>query len=129
MRTLHAVVFSVALVMSARASAGEIKPYTQEQFDQLAAMGKPIVVAVHADWCPTCKAQKPIIDSLMRAPSYAPVTTLIVDFDADKATVRKYKVAMQSTLIAFRGTKEVDRSVGDTSPGGIEHLVKKTLAD
>jgi hypothetical protein len=32
---------------------------------------------------------------------------------------------MQSTLVAFRGDKEVGRSVGDTTASGIEQLVKK----
>jgi hypothetical protein len=34
---------------------------------------------------------------------------------------------MQSTLIAFKGSKEVGRSVGDASPAGIESLFKKVL--
>jgi thioredoxin 1 len=34
---------------------------------------------------------------------------------------------MQSTLVAFKGDKEVGRSVGDTTPDGLEGLIKKTL--
>ncbi len=32
------------------------KFYTQQEFDSLLALGKPIVVHIHADWCGTCKA-------------------------------------------------------------------------
>ena len=109
------------------ATAGTSEPYSQSRFDQLAAAGKPTLVAVHASWCPTCKAQKPILGDLMSKPEYKDVTELVVDFDADKPTLKKYKVTMQSTLIAFKGAKEVGRSVGDTTPGGIEDLVKKTV--
>ena len=112
---------------SAFAAAGPSEPYSQSRFDQLAAAGKPTLVAVHASWCPTCKAQKPILGDLMSKPEYKDVTELVVDFDADKPTLKKYKVTMQSTLIAFKGAKEVGRSVGDTTPGGIEDLVKKTV--
>lgn len=118
----------LALALSAcaaLASAGPSEPYTQKRFDELAAQGKPALVAMHASWCPTCKAQKPILSELMGKPDYKDVTELVVDFDAQKPIVQKYKVSMQSTLIAFKGGKEVGRSVGDTTPAGIEALVKK----
>lgn len=109
------------------ASAGEIKPYTQAEFDKLTHDGKPVVVDVSATWCPTCKAQKPIVESLMKQPAYKDVTVLSVDFDSAKPTLRKFKVSMQSTLIAFKGAKEVGRSTGDTTPEGLEGLIKKTV--
>jgi len=109
------------------AMAGEIKPYTQTEFDKPAQEGRPVVVDVSATWCPTCKVQKPIIDGLMKQPAYKDVTLLTVDFDAEKPTLKKFKVAMQSTLVAFKGGKEVGRSTGDTTPEGLEGLVKKTV--
>jgi hypothetical protein len=51
----------------------------------------------------------------------------LIDFDSEKPLLSKYKVGMQSTLIAFKGISEVGRSVGDTTRPGIEGLVKKTL--
>ena len=109
------------------AMAGGIKPYSQVQFDTLAAAGKPVLVAVHATWCPTCKAQRVILDKLMKRPAYQDVTTLVIDFDSEKSLLRHYRVGMQSTLIAFKGTKEVGRSVGDTTEAGIETLIDKTV--
>lgn len=116
----------VLSAFAALASAGPSEPYTQKRFDELAAQGKPALVAVHANWCPTCKAQKPILSELMGRPEFKDVTELIVDFDAQKPVVKQYSVSMQSTLIAFKGGKEVGRSVGDTTKVGIEGLVKKT---
>ncbi len=116
----------LALVVIA-ASAGEVRKYDQAAFDTRAAADRPIVVAVHASWCPTCKAQEPIVRDLMNRPAYKQVTTFMLDFDADKAWLKKYKVGMQSTLVAFKGSREVGRSVGDTTSAGIEDLVKKTV--
>jgi thioredoxin 1 len=121
-----AILFALSAVASL-AMAGEIKPYTQAEFDKLAADGKPVVVDVSATWCPTCKAQKPIVDGLMSQPAYKDVTLLTVDFDSAKPTLKKFKVSMQSTLVAFKGGKEVGRSTGDTTPDGLEGLVKKTV--
>jgi hypothetical protein len=63
----------------------------------------------------------------MKQPAYKDVTLMTIDFDSAKPTLKTFKVAMQSTLIAFKGDKEVGRSVGDTTSSGIESLVKKAL--
>jgi len=126
--TLVKTAFLIALSTAASlAMAGDIKPFNQTDFDKLAAAGKPVVLDISATWCPTCKAQKPIIDSLMKQPAYKDVTLMTIDFDDNKPTLKKFKVAMQSTLVAFKGVKEVGRSVGDTTPDGIEGLIKKTV--
>jgi len=117
---------ALSLVMSL-ASAGEIKPFNQQDFDKLTKEGKPVVLDISAPWCPTCKEQKPIIEGLMKQPAYKDVTLLTIDFDSSKPTLKMFKVSNQSTLIVFKGDKEVGRSVGDTTPAGIEGLVKKTV--
>lgn len=114
-------------LLASMAMAGEIKPFSQQEFDQLTKAGKPVVLDISAPWCPTCKAQKPIIDGLMQQPAYKDVTLLTIDFDNAKPTLKTFKVTMQSTLVAFKGEKEVGRSVGDTTPAGLEGLVKKTV--
>ena len=122
------IIAIAALAMSAVvAAAAEPRPYSQQEFDRLAHDGKPVLVDVAATWCPTCKVQKPLVEGLATGPSYKDVAVLTVDFDADKPTLRKLKVGMQSTLIAFKGGKELGRSVGDTTSAGIEGLFKKAV--
>lgn len=112
---------------SALSFAGDIKPFTQSQFDKLNAEGKGIVLAIHAPWCPTCKAQMPIQSELMSMPAFKDVTMLTIDFDSQKDLLKNFKVTMQSTIISFKGGKEVGRSVGDSTRSGIEALFKKTM--
>ena len=52
---------------------------------------------------------------------------LKIDFDKQKADLRKLKASSQSTLIVFKGEKEVGRSVGDTKPKSVEAMVAKAL--
>ena len=47
--------------------------------------------------------------------------------NANKPALKKFKVSMQSTLVAFNGTQEVGRSVGDASQEGLEGLIEKTI--
>jgi thioredoxin 1 len=127
MRILQTSIAIALAILASLAVAGEIKPYTPQEFDKLTHEGKPVVIDVSATWCPTCKAQKPIIDGLMKQPAYQEVTLLTVDFDTNRTALKKFKVRMQSTLVAFKGSVEVGRSVGDTTPAGIEALIKKTV--
>ncbi|MDE2600477.1 MAG: thioredoxin family protein [Rhodocyclaceae bacterium] len=120
-----AILAAALALLATVAAAAEPKPFTQQDFDKLAHDGKPVVVHVSATWCPTCKAQKPIVENLSKQPAYKDVAILTVDFDTDKSILKQFKVNMQSTLIAFKGGKETGRSVGDTTPAGIEGLFKK----
>ena len=126
--TLAKAFLTIALSsLASIAMAGDIKPFNQQEFDQLTKAGKPVVLDISATWCPTCKAQKPIIEALMKQAAYKDVTLMAIDFDSAKPTLKTFKVGMQSTLVAFKGEKEVGRTVGDTTPAGIEGLIKKTV--
>lgn len=127
MKPVKTVILLALASIASLAMAGDIKPFNQAEFDRLAQEGKPVVLDVSATWCPTCKAQKPIVEGLMKQPAYKDVTLMSIDFDSAKPTLKKFKVTMQSTLVAFKGGKEAGRSVGDTSPEGIEGLIKKAV--
>ena len=101
--------------------------FDQAAFDALQKEGKPTLVMIHADWCPTCKAQSPVVSELLSSPEYKTITALRVDFDQQKDVVKRFKATMQSTLIVFKGGKEVGRSTGDTKKDGIAALLKKAI--
>jgi thioredoxin 1 len=121
---LAAAAMLVAPAARAQAPAG-IVAYTDAAFAAAQAAGRPILVAVEASWCPTCRAQKPILGALLARPAFAGMVALSVDFDSQKDAVRKLDARMQSTLVVFRGTVERGRSVGDTSAASIEALLAK----
>lgn len=126
-RTAAAVILlSVASFAPGLASAAQIVPFEMAAFEKAQADGKPIVVDVAAPWCPTCAAQKPIIEKLAADPAHADMQIFHVSFDDQKDVVRALNAQMQSTLIAFDGTKETGRSVGDTNPESISALFAST---
>lgn len=114
------------LMLTGLSFAGE-EAFTQAAFDQLQKDGKPILVAIHADWCPTCRAQAPIVSKLIKQDEFQAINALRVDFDQQKEVVKEFKATAQSTLIVFKGGQEVGRSLGDTTEDGIRGLLNKTL--
>ena len=80
-------------------------PFEQAQFDQLLHQGKPVVLHIHADWCPTCRAQQAVLDDLMPLPEFRNLPVLRVNFDSEKSLLRTYKVRNQSTFTVCCQTK------------------------
>jgi thioredoxin 1 len=121
--------FAVAAVLGAAglaATAGEV-PFDKTRFDAALADGKPVILDVAASWCPTCKQQKPIVDSLLKEKKMQPVTLFKADFDTEDALKKQYGITMQSTFVVFKGGKEVGRSTGQTQKQAIAELFDKAL--
>jgi thioredoxin 1 len=123
----YALVVGLPLALATSALSAERKAFDAKSFAQAQSSGAPILVDISATWCPTCKAQKPIVDSLAEQPENKGLIIFAVDFDGQKPVVREFHAQSQSTLIAFQGKTEVARSVGDTDPRSIAALVKATL--
>ena len=115
------------LAASGAVFAAEKVDYSAAAFDTAQKAGTPILVEIHAPWCPTCRAQAPILSQLEGEPKYAGLVVFHVDFDSQKDAVKRFGARMQSTLVTFKGGAETGRSVGDTNPDSIAALLAKTL--
>lgn len=107
---------SAALLSSRPAPAAQgWVPYTAQAFEAAQAAGKTILIDVHADWCPTCQRQAPILAELLaNEPALADVVALKVDFDRDKDFLEEHRILQQSTILVFQGPNETARSIGQT---------------
>lgn len=116
----------VSLFSAGTAWAGDTA-FDTATFDALLKQGKPILVSVHADWCPTCRAQAPIVADLLATPELQGITALRVDFDSQKDVRKRFRVTYQSTLIVFKGGQEVGRSTGETDKQRIAALLRRAI--
>ncbi len=107
--------------------AGPIQPYSATALKTAQKAGKAILVDVHADWCPTCRAQAPTIAAISKDPKFAQFVILKLDFDSQEAARAALGVSKQSTLIVYKGAREVSRATGITDPAQIKALVAKAL--
>jgi thioredoxin 1 len=103
------------------------EPFTQARMDALNQSGQPVLVAIHADWCSTCKTQERILQELLPQPEFNRIKMLRVDFDQQREVVRSFGVQYQSTLIAFKNGREVGRSTADMSTVRIAELLRLSL--
>ncbi|WP_444900973.1 thioredoxin family protein [Microbulbifer sp. SSSA007] len=94
------------------ASAGE--PFSEERFKELQAAKQPVLIDVRADWCPTCKKQGIILAQFQEDNPQCGLTILNVNFDKQKEWVKHFRAPRQSTLLLYRGDKQVWFSVAET---------------
>lgn len=102
-------------------------PYTSAALTQLLSDRQPVAVDFHADWCPTCRAQAPILKSLASEPEFRNLTILVADFDTALALRKQLHVDQQSTIVVFRDGKEIARATGATDKAQLAALLRRAL--
>lgn len=118
---------SPAMTM-AMAPGVAIRSYDQMAFDQAQAANKPILVWVHAPWCPVCREQEKAIKEITADPAYHDLVVLRIDFDTQKPLWQKFGATMQSTLIGFHGKRETGRVAHESDVARVAPVLRSTLS-
>ena len=124
-RTL--VALALALPVASILPAIAASKYSPAVLAEAQKSGKPILVDVTAPWCPTCKVQKVVLKELDKQARFKNFVRIEVDFDTQKDALKALKATTQSTLIVYKGDKEVGRLAGETRKEAIEALLAKAL--
>ena len=126
LRTLPVIaLFGLGFAMPLMAQP--IQPFTSAALKAAQAAGKPVLVDAYASWCPTCRKQAPTIEAMTKDPAFDQLLILRLDYDTQSTEKRELGIVQQSTLIAFKGSKETDRQVGLTDPDQIRKLAQSAL--
>ncbi|MBU6296967.1 MAG: thioredoxin family protein [Alphaproteobacteria bacterium] len=113
------------VILAGSAFASEQTAYSPERFARAQLSGSPVLVDIAASWCPVCKVQATVVHQALAEPAFSHFVVLDLDFDTQKDAVRRFGATMQSTLIIFKGKKEVARVVGATDPDVIEAMMRR----
>ncbi|WP_209348157.1 thioredoxin family protein [Pontixanthobacter sp. CEM42] len=119
--------FAALFALTPAAAAPGWTDYSASTFTAAQNAGKTIVVDVHANWCPTCKAQQPILNELRADKRLKGAVFIKVDFDQDKAFLRTHRVPRQSTILVFKGKKETARSIAQTNRTALRTVVLNAI--
>ena len=125
MKSLAAATCSIVMALIVSLAPAAEVPFDQAQFEAARAAGKPVAVVFHADWCPTCRAQAPVLKQLTQTPAFKSLTLYIANFDTEKSLKRSLGVTQQSTVVVFKDGKEVARSTGDTQADSLAALLRR----
>ena len=124
---LGKLIISVLLFCAAAAShALDVKPYSAAALAEAQKADKPVALHFRADWCPTCRAQDKVLESLKTEPGLD-LTVFAVNYDTEKDLKRRFQINSQSTFVVLKGQKETSRLVGDTSKLNILMALKSSL--
>lgn len=96
----------------------------QDNFEEIIASGKPVVIDFWAEWCGPCRMISPIVDEL--AAEYEG-RALIVKCDVeqnDKITM-KYGVRNIPTIVFIKDGVQVDKQVGAASKEALKQKIEK----
>lgn len=85
---------------------------TEENFNEIIAMGKPVMIDFGATWCGPCKALAPRVEEIEKEyEGRAVIGTADVDECSDLAA--KFRIRNVPTVLFFKGgDAPVDKSVG-----------------
>ena len=128
MKSLFAASLLVVLASFTCFALSAELPFDRAQFDAARSAGRPVAVVFHADWCPTCRAQAPLLKELSETPGFKSLTLYVANFDTEKALEHSLGVTQQSTIIVFNKGKEVARSTGDTQRDRLAALLKQGVS-
>ena len=102
------------------------KEITDDNFQELLAEGKPLVVDFWAPWCGPCKMISPIFDEL--AEEYADrIIAGKVNVDDNDETCAAYGIMNIPTILFFKGGELVHRQVGAIRKPDLQKLFEELL--
>ncbi len=111
-------------ILSFTASAQK-QPFNETLYQQYQDSEQVYLVDVFATWCPTCKKQSKIIDQYFSENPDSKVKVLVVDYDDQKEWVTHFRAPRQSTLLLYKGEKQLWFSVAETSKDKIFTQLKQ----
>jgi thiol-disulfide isomerase/thioredoxin len=111
-------------ILSFTASAQK-HPFNETLYQQYQDSEQVYLVDVFATWCPTCKKQSNIIDQYFSENPDSKIKVLVVDYDVQKEWVTHFRAPRQSTLLLYKGEKQLWFSVAETSKDKIFTQLKQ----
>ncbi len=121
------VALLVSLAFGEALAANEFNAYSKPSFEASQQQNKPLIVHIHADWCPTCVRQVPALSQALADPSLAGVEAFRVNFDTDREFLMTHRVPNQSVILVFKNGKEVLRLNGVTNAQQIKSKIISAL--
>ena len=99
--------------------------FTVEKFESAKKNGETIVVTAWNKYCGTCQRQKIVLDQAEK--DFEDVLFLYYNHPKRKDIAQYLKIDYRSTILVYKGNKEVSRTIGDLDKSVIYSNIKKAI--
>ena len=99
--------------------------FSEEIFEKAKASGKTIVVNSYEVWCGTCSEQTKILNQAEK--EFKDIVFLSYEQSKNKEIAQKLNIKYWTTIVVYKGNKEVARIVGQTDKKTIYSAIQKGI--
>ena len=129
MKKIFIYIFLV-LALSANGFAKETT-FKKELFDKAQTDGKVIIVSSWIKYCTSCASQMKVLNKAKKEGKLSDIEFSNIEyftFDVtNKEIANLLDIQYQTTLLIFKGRKEVYRSIGETTENLIYEAIKSSI--
>ena len=105
--------------------------FNKELFDKAQSQGKIVIVSSWIKYCTSCASQMKVLNTAKKNGELSDIKFDNIEYFAFDVTDRNisnfFNVQYQTTLLIFKGNKEVYRSIGETSENLIYEALKASI--
>ena len=105
--------------------------FNKELFDKAQSQGKIVIVSSWIKYCTSCASQMKVLNTAKKNGELSDIKFDNIEYFAfdvtDKDVSNFFNVQYQTTLLIFKGNKEVYRSIGETSEKLIYEALKASI--
>ena len=99
--------------------------FTIEKFEQAKKNGETVVVTAWNKYCGTCKRQKVVLDQAEK--DFKDVLFLYYNHPKMKDVAKYLKIEHRSTIVVYKGSAEVSRTLGQVDKSIIYSNIEKGI--
>ena len=126
------ILISIFFLFSLSANAMEKETtFKKELFDKAQSEGKIVVISSWIKYCSSCASQMKILNKAKKEGKLSDIEFTNIEYFAfdvtNKEIANLFNIQYQTSLLIFKGSKEVYRSIGETTEDLIYEAIKTSI--
>jgi len=119
------VIFFLLISTNAFSAENQRLNFTIETFEEAKKNGETVVVTAWNKYCGTCKRQKVVLDQAEK--DFKDVLFLYYNHPKMKDVAKYLKIDHRSTILVYKGSAEVSRTLGQVDKSVIYSNIEKGI--
>ena len=125
------IIFIYCIFVLSVNAMGKETTFNKELFDKAQAEGKIVIVSSWIKYCSSCASQMKILNKAKKEGKLSDIEFTNIEYFAfdvtNKEIANLFDIQYQTSLLIFKGNKEVYRSIGETTKDLIYEAIKTSI--